>query len=436
MIFRSLRECRLQAARILFKWIGEVKTKAQIRDEAMLLLAALVWLVNGLHSRPDDRNHARNLVTAALPHLSRAVIDETVVLWPTKANNDDEGPRDDDDDDNDDGPPSSTVPCASYGLVFFCNMRIPPAVPIPRLEVSPWRLSDEAFLFFFKKDPETMRRQIQPIGIINPEDLPATRIGGNRKKITPRCMEDEHIEPRTNLAQQGFQLVAWTKDDGSDLEDAFDQQPEVLHPDLRLAKIINQFWKDLVVKSPNPKSPMEPSYLKLSREERMETDCDLFKRKDIPQLFTCFYYRRAAEKDWSEAFNRLFPQKNHQLAGKSIQHYKSCTYYRDWKALIALQNQETVNAMRFGLKKEIYKLNWLPEPSVDRIWTSKRPRSDKYRVFPPDHTGPAPIILIKFDPIWAEAQGGLLGKQTFHLCNIVLSSQKAGSVIRNTLRQH
>ena len=133
MIFRSLRECRLQAARILFKWIGEVKTKAQIRDEAMLLLAALVWLVNGLHSRPDDRNHARNLVTAALPHLSRAVIDETVVLWPTKANNDDEGPRDDDDDDDDDGPPSSTVPCASYGLVFFRNMRIPPAVPIPRL---------------------------------------------------------------------------------------------------------------------------------------------------------------------------------------------------------------------------------------------------------------------------------------------------------------
>jgi len=31
------------------------------------------------------------------------------------------------------------------------------------------------------------------------------------------------------------------------------------------------------------------------------------------------------------------------------------------------QTAEYVAAMQFALKKEIYKLNWLPEPSVDRI---------------------------------------------------------------------
>ncbi len=88
------------------------------------------------------------------------------------------------------------------------------------------------------------------------------------------------------------------------------------------------------------------------------------------------------------------------------------------------QTAEYEAAMQFALKKEIYKLNWLPEPSVDRIWTFKQPRSYKYQAFLLDYTGPAPIILIKFDSIWVEAgpQVHPFGKPTFSLSNIVLSS--------------
>ena len=91
-------------------------------DEAMLLLATLVWLVNGLHSRPDDKNYAQNLVTAALPHSARIEVDDSVVLWPTRTNIDADG---------DEGPISPTVPCVQHGLVFFRDIHTPPNVPMP-----------------------------------------------------------------------------------------------------------------------------------------------------------------------------------------------------------------------------------------------------------------------------------------------------------------
>jgi len=362
-------------------------------NETMLLLAALVWLVNGLHARPDDRNFARNLITASLPHTGRANIDETVVLWPTRTDIDVDG----------DGPISCTVPWVSNGLVFFRDLRIPPNVPMPRFTASPWYLSDSAFKFYFGKDmdPDTIRRRLRPMGIIRRDDIPSTRVGGNRARITPPSHEDDP-QPITNLAGKGFLLAPMNIDDGSDLDDGFESEPQTLDPDMRLAKILRQFWLDLVVKSPNPRSAIEPSYLKLTKEERLAGDQDIFMRTDLPELFSRFYHRRAQKEDWQRAFDLLFPPKGHNLAGKNIQNYLSCRYYMDWKELVAYQHNETVLALRFELKKVFKQLKWIPEPSQDRIWTSKVPRSNRYGAFPAGLERAAPILLIKFNPEWDE----------------------------------
>jgi len=374
----------------------------------MLLIAALVWLVNGLHARPDDRNYARNLVTASLPHTARVNIDESVVLWPTRTDIDVDG----------NGPISCTVPWVSNGLVFFRDLRIPPIVPMPRFTASHLCLSDSAFEFYFGKDmdPDTVRRQVRPMGIVRRDDIPSTRVGGSRARITPRSLEDEDPQPITNLAGLGFRLAPMNVDDGSDLEDGFEPEPQTLDPDIRLAKILRQFWIDLVVKSPNPRSAIEPSYLKLTREERLGADQDLFMRTDLPELFSCFYHRRAQKEDWKRAFDHLFPPKGHTLAGKNIQNYPSCRYYTEWKELVALQHNETVLAMRFELKKVFNKLKWIPEPSQDKIWTSKVPRSNRYRAFPAGLERAAPILLIKFNPEWGRAgEGWPLGELPFYL---------------------
>ena len=182
-------------------------------------------------------------------------------------------------------------------------------------------------------------------------------------------MVEEEPEPITNLADQGFQLAPMHFDDGSDLEDGFEAEPQVLNPDIRLAQILRQFWVDLMVKSPNPKGGMAPSYLKLTREQRLNTDQNLFMRTDLPEIFTCFYHQRAEKVDWDRAFNHLFPPKNHTLAGKNIQHYPTCHYYLDWKELVAAQHEDTVRALRFELKRVFKRLRWIPEPAQDKIWT-------------------------------------------------------------------
>ena len=135
---RSLRAYRVLAINFVLAWQSQGPNELRAKQEALLLVAALIWLANGLHSRPDDGSAARNLMTAVLPHVEREDADPNTLAF--YARTDYEGNED----------VGDTLPYIPYGLVFFANLKIE-GVPVPRFRVnrgSP-KLADFAFKFYF-----------------------------------------------------------------------------------------------------------------------------------------------------------------------------------------------------------------------------------------------------------------------------------------------
>jgi hypothetical protein len=369
--------------------------------ETICLIPALVWLVNGLHSRPDDRNHARNLVHCCLPHTDHSNTTDMTTLWPYRTSDGSFAYTYEEEDENHHNFEHSLTHVIAHGIVFFKSLKLPPHVPMPRLPSGYFTLSKPAFCFYFGKDmnPARVRQLMKPIGIAI-GDLP-TRITGNRSRITPRQLE-EAVPGETdlviNLTSLGVTLESQAVDEGEDRhEAAFLEESSTLDPDARVTNILRQFYMDVAFKSPNPRGATEASYLLLTKDERGKAGRELYLRTDLQNIFQCFYYVRGTLRDFEKAFDYLFPPKNHVLAGKQVQNYKTCRYYTDWKELTSYQSTQTVDAMRYALRREFNRLQWIPEPAQDKVWVSRSGGGERYMVYPDDHTGAAPRILTNFN---------------------------------------
>ena len=62
---------RLMGISITLAQQGRGAIRSRLISESLMLTAACVWLLNGLHARPEDGPAARRLMDAALP-LSEA----------------------------------------------------------------------------------------------------------------------------------------------------------------------------------------------------------------------------------------------------------------------------------------------------------------------------------------------------------------------------
>ena len=369
---------------------------SRLIPEALALTAACVWLLNGLHARPEDGPAARRLMDAALP-LSEAGDLNTDVLaynsfrradWQEEEEEGGEGYH----------PSRARLPYIPYGCVFF--RRIMVGETVPRLRVGGTVLTEPAFKFWFEgMTMEEVKVMYQKSGII-PRRALAGKRPTNKARMPAYVNLTGEPEPTLfDLQSQGHILPPPAQDVGSDMEDrssSSDEEPESI--DAFLSQLWRQFVIDLTGKAPNPRGITKPSYLKLSADRRREGKDDIYKNLTLSDLFTDVAYKKASTEEWQRAFKWLFPEPGYKTTN-GIQNYPSSPYFKEWLSFIDNPDKsDLVAASRQEIWKRLKTWSWIPDAQQDKMWPTKA--ASGFTRWPPStgsggKDGAAPRILLK-----------------------------------------
>lgn len=362
-------------------------TRLRFLPETLTLTAACVWLLNGLHARPDDGQASRELMNAALPVIEASEVVEGALAYRTSTN-----------EENHEG-----VAYNPFGCVFFRRMM---ATDVPRLRIGGPTLTGRSFSFWFDNMTiEQVQAKYQKAGLIPAEIVAMTRHTNKHRNVLYVNTSGAREPDLFSLSAQGLELAPPIHDDGSDQEDPLDdddddEDTEAVTLDARVSTIWRQFIRDVKSKSPNPRGGVNASYLRLSANDRRSADETLFSDLHLQDLFTDFYYFPSTETQWKTCFGWLFPQPGQVSTTKGTQNYTSCAYYGSWMQLLEENqgNEEVIKSIRAEFWTRIWRWKWIPKAEMDRIWPTSvsKPAARKFIRYPvDDNRSPAPILLLK-----------------------------------------
>ncbi|KAJ8074343.1 hypothetical protein PM082_012656 [Marasmius tenuissimus] len=357
--------------------------------DALLLTAAVVWLINGLHSRPDDGSAARSLMRASLPLVEGRVVEDSTLMFVQRERVEE----------TDVGGYLAHCP---YGIMFL--RRIKTDMEVPRFRAGGPGIDARSFHYFFKMDIESVRSLYH-------DNVIARRVHGslprvqNKKRLTTARVTTGHDNdvPMFDLESQGFTVPPPPIDEGSDIEaDAGPVSTEVTI-DQRLKEIFLQCLVDILNKAPNPVRSNDPSYLTMGEGERMEAGEEVYRNLHLSDYWREIFYKVGTPKDFDEAFDGLFNNPRTSPKLEKAQNYWQMIYYQRWTKLCSEVDNETIEAMRGEIRKRYDGLLWVPWSSRDRVWNSRATRpakSERFTRLPVDSGAPAPRILVRQTPLW------------------------------------
>lgn len=371
----------------------------RVEPDALLLTAACVWLINGLHARPEDGPAARSLMRATLPLTEASGADPGLLPYPASTAEEEEEEESGEEGEDSPGP----VPYIPYGVIFLRRIMIHGA--ILRMRKGGPFLNVAAFHFFFNGTIDDIKHKYRKLGIIPREQLALPRNNTNRSTRTATYIStsDEPEELLFNLEAAGHRLPPPPVDSGSDVSDteaADGAEATFGSIDASISQMWRQFLIDLSLKAPTPRGANKPSYLKLSKAERMDVNDSLYKNKCLSDMWNACQWKVGSKDDWDRTFNHLFPPRGHQTAG-NVQNYTQCQYYTKWKEICEYTEAPTVNAIRRALRAKMDEFYWMPHACQDKLWVTTQVSSKGFRRLPPGSTGPAPQIIVRRrEPRW------------------------------------
>ena len=377
-------------------------TRGRLIPEALTLTAACVWLLNGLHARPEDGPAARRLMDAALPLSEAHNLNSDVLVYNTSRRADWQQEEEaEEEEEEGEGEPNNRrvharVPYIPYGCIFFRRIMVGDIVP--RLCIGGTALTEPAFKFWFEgMTLDQVQAMYQKSGIISRHALAGKRPTNKGRMPTYINLTGAPEPTLFDLQSQGHTLPAPTQDDGSDIEDRSSPPPAEESPtiDTFLSQLWRQFVIDLTGKAPNPRGIANPSYLKLTAVQRREGKEDIYKNLTLSDVFTDVSYRNASSADWQRAFKWLFPEPGFRTT-TAVQNYPSSPYFATWMTFIEdPENLALISAARSEIWKRVRGWSWIPDAQQDKMWpTSFKLGFTRW----PSSSGrvpPAPRILLR-----------------------------------------
>jgi len=364
----------------------------RLQEPALLLTAAVPWLLNGIHSTPDTKPASRELMNAVLPHAPCRDVTPAHFAYPMsiRANEDlDEedgeelepqntgnGHADDSAGENDANGRNEgggdTIPHNPFGLVFLRRIRVGSEYPVPRLDEKHFRLSDASFKVHFSDERRDIEIEIYRSRISAPRH--PTRIPNRtrRRVITPPPSSSTTRNPFNLPADAGHTIHPPPRDCGSDLETDSDDSDAFsgnINDDLWL--LWSQFCVDITAVSPNRKGVRNPPYCKLDAKERNQVNTATYQNRRLSDYFDDVQWKSAPTADWRTNFDRLFPEKGTPAKSGTVQNYGTAAYYGMWLKLMDRVTDETFKAMRKEIWKTFKSLFWMPAACSDRIWETR-----------------------------------------------------------------
>ncbi|KAG6852775.1 hypothetical protein C0991_009198 [Blastosporella zonata] len=424
---RGFRLVRLMGISQTLSLQASGRPEFRVTPEALTLTAACVWLLNGLHARPEDGPGARRLMDCALP-LAEAddVGPDTVayrrsVLPTIRRHNRNDGsdcesdegegveediPVSDDEEEEEDG--RGSVPHIDLGCVMFRRLQV--GVDVPRFRFGGNTLPAPSIRYWFDgmNLPELVAKYAKS-GIVDHDTVRGRRVTTNKRKPTPRIVPDVPETILFSIERYGEQVIPPTPvDDGSDIEEYREPLPSAENLNEFTSNLWRQFIVDLNLKSPNPRGATTTSYLKLTEAQRHVFNEDFYKSLGLSELFHHVAYRNAPVDDWRRAFDWFFPARSEREFDKKVQ-YSSTIYFPQWMAYNkGDDSMDVFLTVRKELWQRFRSLEWVPDAQQDKMWPTKVhhgfARWPK-RFYLDGKKMPAPRILLKpgrFARVWVE----------------------------------
>jgi hypothetical protein len=386
---RTFRAIRLFALGVILGRQSTGQPGLRVRNEALLLTAACVWLINALSARPDDGPSSRNLMDAVLPLTDASDPDHLSLIFPASRRGD--GLEDEDDEDGDE----PTIPYNPYGVIFLRTIVL---LQVPRMRAGGPGLSSAAFKFIFSKTEDEIIHQYFRIGIISRDTLQHNPVRSNKCRQTATYIpEPGAVQPVLfNLAQLDLSLPPPAVDGGSDLEDSEESADEGMGIDETITQLFRQFLIDMILKVPNSKGN-SLSYSILADNARLSVTEDFYKNLRLSEVWRTCQYKVGTKSDFKLAFSHLFPPRGHKTKPK-VQNYLQSQYYMKWKDICATADAATVDKIRSEIWKRVCRFNWLPHANQDKIWPTKHIKNFKHYPSNCSPIAPAPRILVRRTP--------------------------------------
>ncbi|KAJ3566668.1 hypothetical protein NP233_g6858 [Leucocoprinus birnbaumii] len=358
-------------------------TRLRFLHDALTLTAACVWLLNGLHARPDDGPASRDLMDAALPLVEACDSTDLQLAYRVSL-----------DDDN-----QALVAHIPYGCVFLRRISIR---QVPRLRVSGLVLPVKSFKFWFKGlDREQVQNRYQTAGIIDRRVVRLQRSTMSKRPLTLPYINKSGA-PELDLFNTAgdVKLPGPVYDDSSDMEA---EEPEVAEIenqplDARLSHLWHQFVSDVTSKSPAPRKRTEPSYLKITEDQRTSGSEEMYKNIRLDKIFRCVYYKIGSKQDWRASFDCMFPPVGFQTS-LSIQSYPTCQYFKTWMRMLEdnMYSGKEIEKIRDLFFDRVFEWTWMPKAEADRMWPTSvsKPSKDRLIRWPvAERRSPGPQILL------------------------------------------
>ncbi|PPQ87150.1 hypothetical protein CVT26_008704, partial [Gymnopilus dilepis] len=380
----GVRAYRVLACKLLFDWFSEGPEHLRSTPVALMLVAALVWLVNGLHATPDKGANSKRLMDVALPHISRLNANPDLLAYGTPTKDDDVASDWSTDDEfnmpaNRRRVEGETSPGYAQGMVFLRRICCGEKNPVPRLVNSGATLHPKAFKYFFGGDKDIVMQDLVSDEVARPSN--PDRVS-NKKKHTPIYFDHaeddaEQDAPPTllfHLRNQGFQLLPKVSDEGEDVQGDDDFTTDDLCKDdidEALTEVYHQFILDITSKAPNEHGAGNPSYLSLDVNARRHVTEKTYMEQNLACYFRDCQWKIASKLEWTEIFDRLWPRKGFTLTANNIQNFRQSRYYCYWRAMLKRSQESTANRMRVELKKKFDDFYFMPWAHSDRIWKSR-----------------------------------------------------------------
>ncbi|KAJ3553896.1 hypothetical protein NP233_g12541 [Leucocoprinus birnbaumii] len=286
-----------------------------------------------------------------------------------------------------------------YGCVFLRRISIR---EVPRLRVSGLVLPVKSFKFWFRGlDCEQVQNKYQTAGIIDRRVISLQRSTMSKRPLTlPYVSKTGAPEPDLFDTAGDVKLPGPAYDDGSDLEaeepEGFEIEKQPL--DARLSHLWRQFVSDVTSKSPAPRKRTEPSYLKITEDQRTSASEEMYKNIRLDKIFRCVYYKIGSKEDWRASFDCMFPPVGFQTSS-SIQSYPTCQYFKTWMRMLEdnRYSGKEIEKIREIFFDRVFKWTWMPRAEADRMWPTSvaKPSKDRLIQWPlSERRSPAPQILL------------------------------------------
>ncbi|KAF7426823.1 hypothetical protein PC9H_009192 [Pleurotus ostreatus] len=372
--FWNWRIVRMDAFSRLLSAMNDQSAEQTVTTAVMSTYAAVVWMINGVHSRPNSESGGRACQKIAIPLFEDySATDLQAAGYADRELNALEEQY-------------AESPFSPFNVVFMRRIFFPPETNTVRLPMG--RVLPEKFYnWMFGKSLADLRLQFKATGIIRRRDLPAQRYPMNKGLSRARIGPTPASAFFVGLSEIEEEPVIDVGPDVPVNQQVFDDEEQERTVEEKVADIWAQFPCCVLQKIGNPKSKWSlPSYCRIHQQDRQKVTIDVMKDTNLAKVFARVQVSLTTIQRWRTAFEACFPPKGH-ITPKSAQAWTQMRYYMNWKTLVASLQAPDADRVREILWHEFEKLTWIPAATGDRPWRTDR-QSSWTQLPPLDHQGP------------------------------------------------